>query len=681
MKNRYSVSLMALAITVSSMTTAWAQTTATEPTQEQAQPAAEEGTKQDAPAPEAVKEDEEQQGKKKKAKKQKAEDEQPATQEAAPAPETEPATQEAAPAPETEPAKQEAAPAPETEPAKSDAAAAPDAVKDEEAKPAKKKKAKKQKLEDEQPAAQEAAPAPETDPAKQEAAPAPETDPAKQEAAPAPETDPAKQEAAPTPETDPAKQEAAPAPETDPTKQEASPAPKANDPAKNNAAQPQTDEPAQQQAQPAEDAKPEATVKSVLGDERPPAELTDTELRQRIQAAEEVAGGDAAKPKQKKRLEAKAEADKSELNARIAAATGVTVQAGAADAEAAKITADNRPASELDDKALRQRIKQTRGVLAAEDLSDASTEQLRANLTTDTAEIRQRVAAKQNPERTAAVDPGDSGKSNDLPEAKAGKMTVGDLIGDNRPASDLTTNALERRIDANRRALTLKDLSGDEQSQIRARLEADRDDLSQRLVDRRKRRKKGLSTGEAIAIGAGVGLVAGVLIASRPTITAAEAYDEELEDWLISAPLVKVEPRYRIEDFAEQPRLRYSVPGIEVDTIRFGFGEGFLRTEEVPKLDRIGAIIERIVAGNPNEVYLIEGHTDAVGGSEANRALSTERADAVKQALLEYFEIGEDNLTTVGRGEAYLKIPTQEAEAENRRVTLRRITPLLANRN
>ncbi|MEP6334694.1 MAG: OmpA family protein, partial [Anderseniella sp.] len=291
------------------------------------------------------------------------------------------------------------------------------------------------------------------------------------------------------------------------------------------------------------------------------------------------------------------------------------------------------------------------------------------------------VAAKKKPKQTAAVDPDDSGRSNDLPEAKAGKMTVGDLIGDSRPASDLTTNALERRIDANRRALTIKNLSGDEKSQIRARLEEDRDALSQRLVDRRKRRKKGLSTGEAIAIGAGVGLVAGVLIASRPTITAAEAYDEELEDWLVSAPLVKVEPRYRINDFVEQPRLRYSVPGIEVDTIRFGFGEGFLRTEEVPKLDRIGGIIERIVASNPNEVYLIEGHTDAVGGSEANRALSTERAEAVKKALLDYFEIGEDNLSTVGRGEAYLKIPTQEAEAENRRVTLRRITPLLANRN
>ena len=113
---------------------------------------------------------------------------------------------------------------------------------------------------------------------------------------------------------------------------------------------------------------------------------------------------------------------------------------------------------------------------------------------------------------------------------------------------------LERRIDANRRAMTIKDLPADQQSFIRARLEEDRDELSERLVDRRKRRKKGLSTGQAIAIGAGVGLVAGVLIASRPTITAAEAYDEELEDWLVSPPLVKVKPRYRIEDFAEQPQ-------------------------------------------------------------------------------------------------------------------------------
>ncbi len=138
-----------------------------------------------------------------------------------------------------------------------------------------------------------------------------------------------------------------------------------------------------------------------------------------------------------------------------------------------------------------------------------------------------------------------------------------------------------------------------------------------------------------------------------------------------------MQPRYRIEDFASQPRLRYAVPGIEVDTVRFGFGEGFLREEEVPKLERIGEVIERIVATNPDEVFLIEGHTDAVGTREANQALSVQRANAVRDALLEFFLIEDRNLAVIGHGETYLKIPTEGPEAENRRVTLRRITQLL----
>ena len=119
------------------------------------------------------------------------------------------------------------------------------------------------------------------------------------------------------------------------------------------------------------------------------------------------------------------------------------------------------------------------------------------------------------------------------------------------------------------------------------------------------------------------------------------------------------------------------MPGIEVDTVRFGFGEGFLREEEVLKLERLGAVIERIVASNPGEVFLIEGHTDAIGSTEANQTLSEERANAVRNALLQYFAIGDRNLAVVGYGESYLKIPTQAPEPENRRVTLRRITPLL----
>ena len=74
---------------------------------------------------------------------------------------------------------------------------------------------------------------------------------------------------------------------------------------------------------------------------------------------------------------------------------------------------------------------------------------------------------------------------------------------------------------------------------------------------------------------------------------------------------------------------------------------------------------------------MIEGHTDAVGSNAANLALSRERALAVKQALVNYFVIPPENLKTVGLGERFLKIPTEEAEAENRRVSVARITPLV----
>lgn len=43
----------------------------------------------------------------------------------------------------------------------------------------------------------------------------------------------------------------------------------------------------------------------------------------------------------------------------------------------------------------------------------------------------------------------------------------------------------------------------------------------------------------------------------------------------------------------------------------------------------------------------------------------------------EAYDIPLENLVVPGYGEAYLKINTQEAERQNRRVTIRNITPLL----
>jgi outer membrane protein OmpA-like peptidoglycan-associated protein len=76
-------------------------------------------------------------------------------------------------------------------------------------------------------------------------------------------------------------------------------------------------------------------------------------------------------------------------------------------------------------------------------------------------------------------------------------------------------------------------------------------------------------------------------------------------------------------------------------------------------------------------VFLIEGHTDAVGSDVDNLSLSDRRAESVAIALSQQFGVPAENLTTQGYGEQYLKVPTDGPSAENRRVTVRNITPLL----
>ena len=85
------------------------------------------------------------------------------------------------------------------------------------------------------------------------------------------------------------------------------------------------------------------------------------------------------------------------------------------------------------------------------------------------------------------------------------------------------------------------------------------------------------------------------------------------------------------------------------------------------------------IRDNPQEIFLIEGHTDAVGAATYNLALSDRRAESVALALSEYFDVPPENLVVQGYGEEYLKIPTLLSERENRRASVRRITDLLAS--
>ena len=105
---------------------------------------------------------------------------------------------------------------------------------------------------------------------------------------------------------------------------------------------------------------------------------------------------------------------------------------------------------------------------------------------------------------------------------------------------------------------------------------------------------------------------------------------------------------------------------------------GNLTPDQVEALAGIAEGLNRAIQHNPREVFLIEGYTDAVGADVDNLSLSDRRAESVAIALTQQFAVPAENLSTQGYGEQYLKIPTDGPERANRRVTVRRITPLLA---
>lgn len=68
--------------------------------------------------------------------------------------------------------------------------------------------------------------------------------------------------------------------------------------------------------------------------------------------------------------------------------------------------------------------------------------------------------------------------------------------------------------------------------------------------------------------------------------------------------------------------------------------------------------------------FLVIGHTDAVGSREANLKLSQQRADAIRDALINPFGISPSRIEAVGLGEEQLLDRANPKAAENRRVQL-----------
>jgi outer membrane protein OmpA-like peptidoglycan-associated protein len=195
--------------------------------------------------------------------------------------------------------------------------------------------------------------------------------------------------------------------------------------------------------------------------------------------------------------------------------------------------------------------------------------------------------------------------------------------------------------------------------------------------------------GTAVVVGIGAIGLAVALNLARPVITIPReqyivdydrASDEDLYVALMAPPIERLERAYSLEEVRDNYLLRDRMRRVDLDSITFEFGAYDVTPDQYPKLERVARAMLRVLDRNPDEVFLVEGHTDAVGGDVDNLSLSDRRAEAVAGILSETFGVPPENLVTQGYGKQYLKIDTPAPERLNRRVAIRRITPLMSER-
>ena len=164
---------------------------------------------------------------------------------------------------------------------------------------------------------------------------------------------------------------------------------------------------------------------------------------------------------------------------------------------------------------------------------------------------------------------------------------------------------------------------------------------------------------------------------NRYILDADNAPYDDVYETLIAPPVERPLRRYTLDEVRYSPEVRARMPRVDLDTINFETGSWQIGPDQVQRLAVIARAIKQAISRNPQEVFLIEGHTDAVGADDDNLSLSDRRASSVAVAMQDTFQVPPENLTTQGYGEQQLKVQTQGPERANRRVTIRRITPLL----
>ncbi|WP_306120775.1 MULTISPECIES: OmpA family protein [unclassified Roseitalea] len=144
----------------------------------------------------------------------------------------------------------------------------------------------------------------------------------------------------------------------------------------------------------------------------------------------------------------------------------------------------------------------------------------------------------------------------------------------------------------------------------------------------------------------------------------------------LTAEAQQLERRYSLQQVREVEQLRALMPRIDI-AINFAFDSAAIPPNEARALTALGETMAAMIEADPDELFLVEGHTDTVGPAAYNLALSDRRAESVALALTEYFGVPPENMITQGYGERYLKVEEAGRIRANRRAVVRRITPLI----
>jgi len=191
-------------------------------------------------------------------------------------------------------------------------------------------------------------------------------------------------------------------------------------------------------------------------------------------------------------------------------------------------------------------------------------------------------------------------------------------------------------------------------------------------------------------IEAGVGFAFGSFIVDLPPpaidipreqyiVDVEQASEDDIYNALEAPPVEPLDRTYTLDEVVASVHLRERMRSVNIDTIHFEFGSWEIGPDQADRLESVAAVIKNIVGENPREVFLIEGHTDAVGSAVDNLSLSDRRAEAVANLLSQRFGVPAENLVTRGYGKQFLLIGSDGPEWRNRRVVVRRITPLLSS--